>query len=366
MLKKVKGRTWAVIGVVIILLMALLFWTSSPAKAMTIDDAKNLAYRVIPKSAEYVDGKENENKFAMVFCDSENNEIYMVQVSKKTQKIKKIETIRDDSEGSQTIILKKADIEKLIREKFPEVQWIRTELEKDDGLYEYNVDFKGDGFYGDADINPETGLITECTVKMGTAVTIPKSGSGTGASDGGSQWLTAEQAMDAALKVSGGGICKDIEIEKVNGRYYFEVEIVKENMEIEYLVDAETGEVKVGNVFMMYKIKEKDTRLRDEAPPKVTGSEGSGGSSEGPLAGGKSGAPVTADPPVKNSYISAEQVKAIVLAKIPGAQITDLEMDVENGRHVYEAEAVLDGYEYDFKIDPVTGVVIELEKDLID
>ena len=66
-----------------------------------------------------------------------------------------------------------------------------------------------------------------------------------------------------------------------------------------------------------------------------------------------------------SNYIGADKAKQIALAKVPGATITDFEMDRDGGRVKYEGELRKDGTEYDFKIDAVTGEILswKVEKD---
>lgn len=59
-----------------------------------------------------------------------------------------------------------------------------------------------------------------------------------------------------------------------------------------------------------------------------------------------------------SNYIGADKAKQIALAKVPGATITDFEMDRDGGKVKYEGELRKDGTEYDFKIDAVTGEIL--------
>ena len=61
-----------------------------------------------------------------------------------------------------------------------------------------------------------------------------------------------------------------------------------------------------------------------------------------------------------------EKVRSIVLAKIPGATIKEIELDRENGIYVYEGEARKGNYEYDFEINASSGVIIGWEQDYED
>lgn len=64
--------------------------------------------------------------------------------------------------------------------------------------------------------------------------------------------------------------------------------------------------------------------------------------------------------------ISQEKAESIVLAKIPGATIIKLKLEKDDGRYVYEGEAILGDYEYEFEIDANSGVIIDWEKEWYD
>lgn len=61
--------------------------------------------------------------------------------------------------------------------------------------------------------------------------------------------------------------------------------------------------------------------------------------------------------------ISREQAVSIINGKLPGSTIIELELDEENGRPEYDGEAVLNGIEYEFTIDAVTGTITKWEAD---
>lgn len=49
-------------------------------------------------------------------------------------------------------------------------------------------------------------------------------------------------------------------------------------------------------------------------------------------------------------------------AAVPGGEITEVEMEVEDGETIYEVEKVVDGVEYDIDVT-ADGVVKEVEKE---
>lgn len=65
-------------------------------------------------------------------------------------------------------------------------------------------------------------------------------------------------------------------------------------------------------------------------------------------------------------YIGESKARNIALKKAPGASITKFEFDRDDGTAVYEVELRKGIYEYEIKINAVTGAVIEFEKDIED
>ncbi len=65
-------------------------------------------------------------------------------------------------------------------------------------------------------------------------------------------------------------------------------------------------------------------------------------------------------------YIGESKARNIALKKAPGASITKFEFDKDDGIAVYEVELRKGIYEYELKINAVTGAIIEFEKDIED
>lgn len=67
-----------------------------------------------------------------------------------------------------------------------------------------------------------------------------------------------------------------------------------------------------------------------------------------------------------SSKISEKKARSIALTKAPGASITKVELDNDDGILTYEIELRKGTYEYDVKIDAKTGNVLEFETDIDD
>jgi len=58
-----------------------------------------------------------------------------------------------------------------------------------------------------------------------------------------------------------------------------------------------------------------------------------------------------------------DEAKAAALTQFPGATITDVELENENGSLVYDVELTADGKAYEVKVDATTGTVLHSEAD---
>ena len=66
------------------------------------------------------------------------------------------------------------------------------------------------------------------------------------------------------------------------------------------------------------------------------------------------------------TIISEEEAINIVLGQVPGATITKIELDWDDGIQQYEIEAVLGDTEYDFEINAATGIILSWDEEYMD
>lgn len=362
-LTKRNGIIAAAAAVIVIGAVVL---STSFSQALTLDEAKEIASKYVPSSAKFVTSEEEENKYEVMFHDDAAGEGFEVEVHKDTKKVKKVETQMDNDMGAKTVKLTESEVKEIIKKEFSGVTSVSVTLKKDNGLYEYDADFKSNEFYGDAEVHPETGVILESTVKYGTAVTIPTGDQTSSESSG--KFLSYEEVEKLVIKEAGGGFVKDIDLDKENGKYVYEVELIKDNREYDYIVDAESGTVTLENEHDSYFDYDDDDDEEVVDPGTVNGgnSSGNSGSSGTSSSSGSTGGNSSSSGSADSGKISASKAKSIVLAKIPGATITKLKLEKDDGRYIYEGEAVLNGYEYEFEIDANSGVIIDWDKDRID
>lgn len=138
-----------------------------------------------------------------------------------------------------------------------------------------------------------------------------------------SEFISREQAIQIALNIFSGTV-KEVEFDKDDGRYIYEIEIKNGKREAEFDIDARTGKI-----------------LKQEIDPEVK---------------------VEKPKEKKSQFISREKAIQIALGIFSGT-VTEVELDEDDGRYVYEIEIERDDQEAEIEIDAVTGKVLEVDID---
>lgn len=209
-----------------------------------------------------------------------------------------------------------------------EVTRIHTELDYDDGIYQYEVEFiTGDTEY-EYKVNAITGEILHSKVETKPTTQEPAA-----------EKLTAQQAQEIALQHA--GLTKDqvtglkVEYDYDDGVPEYDVEFYCNGTEYDYKIHAKTGEI--------LKV-EKDAEPASVSYPPATQ----------PTA----------------EKLTAEQAKEIALkhAGLTKDQVTRLkaEYDYDDGRPEYDVEFHYNGWEYDYEIHAQTGKILDWDKEIDD
>ena len=380
--KLLNKRTGIIAAVIAVVVIAAIVISTSFSSALTLDEAKEIAQKYVPSTAKFITSEEEDNKFEIMFHDDENAEGFEVEVYKDTKAVKKVESQLDNDLGSEKVELKEDDVKKIIEEKFEGVTSVSVTLNMDNGLYEYEADFKANDFYGNADVHPVSGVILDSTVKYGTAVTIPMNENSNTSS--GNDLLTSSEVEDLIIKEAGGGFVKDMDLDRENGVYYYEVELVKDGIEYDYYVNAQTGEITLKYQHESYFNYDNNTGNQNSGSNNAGSGNNSGsgdassnsgnssnnsnsGSSANSGNSNNSGSNASSgNSSSSQGRISYEKAQNIVLAKIPGADIRELQLERDDGIYVYEGEAILGDYEYEFEINASSGVIIKWERDRLE
>ncbi len=119
----------------------------------------------------------------------------------------------------------------------------RVKLDKEDGVYVYEVEFTTDTAKYEYEINAETGEIVNKEMKEKKIKANPKEDAAVDTSAFiGEEAAQAAAIADAGFEADAVAVEK-IKLDKEDGVYVYEVEFRVDNTEYEYEINAETGEV---------------------------------------------------------------------------------------------------------------------------
>ena len=229
-------------------------------------------------------------------------------------------------------------------------------------------------------------------------------------------YIGLEKAKEIAIAKAGGGDVVSIELDVEDGVMVYEGEIVYNNVEYDFDINALDGTIlkweedrngvnidtsnvigeawakeiilakapgaeitklvldeddgilyyegyaRVDGKLYEFEVKADDGVIRKWELEDDYSDNNSGNSSSGNSNNNNSTStpkPTTAP----STSISMDEARTLVLKKVPGATITKIELDYDDGRKIYEGEAYKDGYEYEFEINASTGKFIKWEQD---
>ena len=132
--------------------------------------------------------------------------------------------------------------------------------------------------------------------------------------------LTEQQAADSVLAAYPGATLQYVQLKRDDGLYEYEVVFTTADHSGKVQINAETGLV-------------LERELNYLAPAGASGA------------------------------VDSDEAKALVEQRLPGCTIRGFENDRDDGRTVFEGEAILNGAKYEFKIDAVSGSFLEWELD---
>lgn len=229
-----------------------------------------------------------------------------------------------------------------------DVSALYTKLDFDDGRFQYEVDFYKDGTEYEYTIQAKDGDIISRDIEGGSNASKPKTTLSTEkdntitsevttqpvtSADNKNQ-ISLDEAKAAALadaKLSAADVTfTKAKSDNDDGIMIYDIEFYTKDKEYDYEINAYDGTV-----------YEKGVELISTPPTTSTSSKND----------------------TKDNYIGIDRAKKAALdhAKLSESNVRMVksELDYDNGKAEYEIEFYFDGKEYDYKIDAVTGSIIE-------
>lgn len=241
---------------------------------------------------------------------------------------------------AKEIALKQANI------KESNISGLEIQLDFEDGIMVYEVEFYSNGIEYDYDINATTGDVikedkdTDYDDKD-TAI------GNAGTNNTSSNYISTAKAKEIALAKANvkNYYDYDIEFEYENGHAVYEVDFETSTKEYEYIIDAKTGDILYENI---------EAEEDDDDYKHSTSSSNNNSSSSSTSSSNSS-----------TSTISKTKAKEIVLnhAGVTEYFEYESELDTENGVLVYEIDFETRTYEYEYVINAKTGKIISYDKE---
>ena len=294
---------------------------------------------------------------------------YEYEVDAKTGKILSFESDRDDhddktvteSKPTSTGYITKAAAKKAALDhvgvKEADAYFEKVELDEDDGLVLFEIEFTANGKEYEYDINAKTGKVVgseqevdddrPVNTKPSTGTESSKPSTNTESSkpavnnessSTSADYISKDKAKSAALSHAGvkgaDARFERVELDRDDGRVYYEVDFSANGYEYDYEIDAKSG--KVLDVDKERVERDDDDDDDDDRAPANTA-----------------------------NYIGKDKAKSTAFnhAGVTSAKSVSVELDEDDGRYVYQVEFEANGYEYDYEIDAVSGKVLKAEKD---
>ena len=214
------------------------------------------------------------------------------------------------------------------------VSKLEIELDLDNGVMVYDIEFYYNGYEYDYEVNAVDGTIIKSDKDKEHNYEKPEPTQNTT-----SGYISKTKAKEIALnhaKVT-DYYDYDIEFDYENGVAVYEIDFETDTKEYEYVINAKTGNV------IFYEVESEDDTSSTKPSQKPSSSSSS----------------------TSSSLISKGKAKTIALnhAGVTNYYDYDVELDTENGIKVYEIDFETKDYEYEYEINAKTGKIIKSDKE---
>lgn len=235
------------------------------------------------------------------------------------------------------------------------ISMIKTELDRDDGIEYYEIDFMKDNIKYEYDINAKTGEIIkhekeqkniQSSTPTQSTPSTPNVSSPDTSSSASKNNIGMQKAKEIALSHAGYSASsvywRKTQSDYEDGRLIFEVDFAADGLKYEYDIDASNGNI------IKFEKETDDDYYKYNQKNSSSSSTSSTSSRD-------------------SDYISRQEAINIALkhAGVTESQIRldKAELDHDDGRVIYEVEFDVGNYEYEYDIDAVNGTILKVDID---
>jgi len=219
-----------------------------------------------------------------------------------------------------------------------DANWLRVELERDDGKWEYQVEFWVGNEEYDYEIDALTGKILEYDRDIENYTLNKESTTKVPAGDKIGEVKAKEIAFAHAKIAAANAEHLRVKLARDDGRWEYQVEFWVGSVEYDYEIDAYSGKILDWDRDVEYKAP---GTTKPTAPTAVAGK---------PIGEAKA----------KEIALKHAGVAAVDARKL------EIETDRENGKLVYQIEFKAGNMEYDYEIDAYSGKILDWDKERAD
>lgn len=143
--------------------------TAFAAELINADQAKSIAEKYVPAGSTYLVTLNELHKYhpyyEVKFYHNPTNTEYEVEVYQNGGNVKEFSMDAKAAIGSSKIALSANDVQNIVLKEYPGAVFYKVELDRDNGLYEYEVEFRAPGLRGEMTLNPDTGAVLDKEIK---------------------------------------------------------------------------------------------------------------------------------------------------------------------------------------------------------
>lgn len=295
-------------------------------KNLLAAEAQKIAVKYVPEGSVHYKTAIEDGVYQVSFYHETAGETYELNIDPKTKKVLSFESEWHDlqakpSGSTSDKTLSEQSIKKIITDDLPGAEVLSLKLDRSDKYQKYEAQVKTKTVYGEITVHPQTGKIIERDFKVGAPPVASET----------KNLLSLDAIRKLALEKVPDGVITDLDLERKNGAYHYQVEVKKNGFEYDLYFDGQSGKL-LESIYH----EENDWPVANKVATTPT--------------------------PAKKS-ITVDEAKNIALAKVPGAFVKECEQDYEHGKLIYEGELLKDGWSYEFEIDAETGKILKWEKE---
>ena len=340
-----KKKTWIIaVALAVVAVITIAALIPGKAKAYSEDYARKLAEENLPAEARMTRMEQDQEEYEFLYVDETAGQRYEIEISKTSGQIVKLEQKTIGAAAAAEVALSEAQARAIVIDTYPQAQILSVSLDEDDHGWEYEIRFNDGEYQGTLELQAATGEILEVTRKLGQRIVVPSQGSGQNG------YLTEAEARSQAAKFVENAAVTDLDLEKQNGQYVYEIELYKDGVEYELVLNAQSGE----EISLSTKWEDRKHQNQTTTKPDAT-----------TAAAVTTKVQTTTRPAATAAaeLLSEAQIRDILKDKAPGGTVRELKLDRDDGRWEYEGEVITDTHEYDFEINAQTGAVLKWEQE---